>query len=44
MALLCEVYAVMSQGDAPLSGVDKADAQRLCLCLTGPCKGIGIIS
>ena len=44
MPLLCEVYAVIGQGDVPLSGVSEADAQLLCQGLTELGKGVGIIN
>ena len=44
MALLCEVYAVIGQGDAPLSGVDKADVHSFRKGLTEPGKGAGILN
>ena len=43
MALLCEVYAVIGQGDAPPSGVGKADAHSFRKGLTEPGKSAGVV-
>jgi len=41
--LLCEVDAVVGQGDVPLPGVSEADAKLFCQGLTELGKGVGII-
>ena len=41
--LLCEVYAVIGQGDVSLSSVGKADAQLFLQGLTELGKGAGVI-
>lgn len=42
--LLCEVYAVISQGNVPRSGIGKADAHLLCQGLTELGEGMGVIN
>ena len=44
MPLLRKVDAVVGQGDIPLPGVGKADAQLLRQDLTEPGKGAGIVN
>lgn len=41
--MLREVYAVVGQGDVTPFGVDEANVQLLCQCLTELGKGVGII-
>ncbi len=44
MPLLCEVYAVVGQGNVPRSGIGKADAHSLRQGLTELGEGMGVIN
>ena len=44
MPLLCEVYAIIGQGDVPPPGVSKADAHLCRQSLTQLGKGMGIVN
>ena len=44
MPLLRKVDAVVGQGDVPLHGIGKADAQLFCQVLTEPGKGVRIVN